>query len=139
MNTKDKSSVLLSIFLRKGGEGLFTKVVNEKNKHLYQEINKYLENVERLLIIYFNDSNNWVGITNERIIFADNGHISDIFHSAIKEVRMGLNEEAKKGIMDKTLFTLIKVKTTDNKTYLLTLEKGMGFQGFFQVLHFLAG
>lgn len=35
MNTTDKSSIYISIFKRKGGEGLNTKIVNETNKKDY--------------------------------------------------------------------------------------------------------
>lgn len=47
MTTADKSSVYISIFKRKGGEGLNTKIIKENNKRNYNSLFLQLEERER--------------------------------------------------------------------------------------------
>jgi hypothetical protein len=43
MKTKDKASILLLIFRRKGGEGMLTKVIDKNNSINYQKILSLLD------------------------------------------------------------------------------------------------
>lgn len=64
MELKYKSSILLSIFKRKGGEGVLTKIVNINNKFNYLA----LDEGEQALILYDQNGENWLLLTDNCII-----------------------------------------------------------------------
>lgn len=51
MNTNDKSSTYISIFKRKGGEGLTTKIIKEAGNKDYNGLFTQLEKNEKPLLI----------------------------------------------------------------------------------------
>ena len=67
MYSKDKSSVYLSIFKRKGAEGDYTKIINDENKNQYSDLISRLVENENPLIVYFKNILNWFLLTNNRI------------------------------------------------------------------------
>lgn len=48
----NKSSIYISVFKRKGGEGLKTKIINDTNKQQYENLFSELEDNEYPLIVY---------------------------------------------------------------------------------------
>jgi hypothetical protein len=137
MNSKDKSSVYLSIFNRKGGEGDNTKVLNDENKSQYSDLLSRLVDNENPLITYFKDILNWFLLTNSRILILKEGLLEVYNNSDIIEVRPALEEELKDIIHNKEFFTRLKIKTKDNEEIILSLEKGKPYEGIYQVLHFI--
>jgi hypothetical protein len=138
MNTTDKSSIYISIFKRKGGEGLNTKIVNETNKKDYSSFFSKLVENERPLLIYFVNKLNWFLLTNSRILMSNEGLSSSLYLADINEVHPALQEEMKDRITDKQKFTRLKIKTSNNEYFICKLEQGPPFEGVYQVLHFIA-
>lgn len=132
-----KSSIYISIFKRKGGEGLKTKIINDSNKNQYESLFLRLENSENPLIVYFENMQNWFLLTDTRILFSNEG-ISSIFNNAdIIEVQPAMQEEFKNKIMDKEKFTRLKVRTKNNECFICKIEQGLPYKGLYQTLHFI--
>ncbi|SKD09161.1 hypothetical protein SAMN05660461_5042 [Chitinophaga ginsengisegetis] len=135
MEAKDKSSILISIFRRKGSEGQFTKIIDENSKSQYDNLLSSLDHDEKGLIVYYRDSVDWLLLTNRRVLASSN---IIILNSDIIEVSPALQEEFRDMVTNKNKFTRLLVKDKNNKTYILSLEMGYPYEGFFQVLHFIA-
>lgn len=132
---KDRASIILSIFKRKGGEGVFTKIVTDMD-YQYHELGQYLTDNEKLLIVCHRDNLNWISLSNNRIIISSDGNISSILYTNIKYVKLALEEEYKNGVKDKNRFSLLKIGSPDRE-YVLDFEEGKPLAGIYQVLHFL--
>lgn len=138
MNTSDKSSTYISIFKRKGGEGLNTKIIKETNKKDYNDLFTQLGENEKPLLIYFLDLLNWFLLTNNRILMCNEGQSIFLYLTDIIEVRPALQEEMNVRISDKRKFTRLKIKTKNGDYFICRLEKGQSYEGIYQVLHFIA-
>ncbi|WP_288448293.1 hypothetical protein [uncultured Chryseobacterium sp.] len=135
--TKDKSLVYLSIFKRKGGEGIKTKIINTDNENQFKILFSYLSDQEKPLIILFENISNWTLLTNKKILINKQDKFSDIKINEIIEVRPALEEELKDGISNKNDFTRLKIKLKNQDYIIIDLEKGKPFEGLYQVLHFI--
>jgi len=138
MNTTDKSSTYISIFKRKGGEGLATKIIKEADKKDYNGLFTQLEKNEKPLLIYFLNLLNWFLLTNNRILMCNEGQSIFLYLADIIEVRPALQEEMNDMISDKQKFTRLKIKTKNGDYFICKLEKGQPYEGIYQVLHFIA-
>jgi hypothetical protein len=137
MNSKDKSSVYLSIFKRKGGEGEYTKIVSDENINQYPELIFKLVEQENPLIVYFKNILNWFLLTNSRILILNEGGFEAFENTEIVEVQPALEEELKDKVTNKEKFTRIRVEMENKKEVLLNLEAGKPYEGIYQVLHFV--
>ncbi len=137
MELKDKSSIMKSLFKRKGEEGTFTKVIERDNENFYEKIyNKELKNNEKGVIICFFNENNWFLLTNLGIHI--NNEISVFLaYSDIKEVRLAIEKEFENNITDKNFYSNLLLIDNNNKEYVLNIESGKPFWGIYQVLHFI--
>ncbi|PWW17010.1 hypothetical protein [Chryseobacterium sp. AG844] len=133
----DKSLIYISIFKRKGGEGLNTKVINNNNKNCYIHLLNELRENEKPLIVYYKNTLNYFILTNFRIINCYSGNQCIINLNDIIEVQLALKEEFNDRVMDKEKFTRLKIKTKSNDYFILNLEEGKPYQGLYQVLHFI--
>lgn len=138
MQAKEKSSILLSIFRRKGAEGLMTKIIDDNNKAQYKPLFDSLNGNEKPLIIYYESELNWFILTSSRIIMKMNGYTSNILNTDLIEVRPAIQEEFKDKIINKNNFTRLYLKDTNLKDYILKMEMGEPYEGLYQVLHFIA-
>ncbi|TYR30778.1 hypothetical protein FXV77_21855 [Sphingobacterium phlebotomi] len=134
----DKLSTYISIFKRKGGEGLYTKIIKESNERDYSSLFSQLEEKEKPLLIYFINLLNWFMLTNNRILMSEEGKSIFLYLTDITEVRPALQEEMNEGIVDKRKFTKLKIKIKNGKSFVSKLEEGQPYQGIYQVLHFIA-
>lgn len=137
MNSEDKSSIYLSIFKRKGGEGDYTKIVNDENKNQYSDILSRLIENEKALIVYFKNILNWLLLTNSRILILNEGTFEVLNNFDIIEVRPALEEELRDRVNNKGNFTRLKIKIKNGEEVVLILEKGKPYEGIYQVLHFI--
>lgn len=135
MDVKDKSSILISIFMRKGGEGEFTKIINENNEFQFRQLFSSLKKEEKGLIVYYKSQTEWLLLTNKRVLTSF-GNI--IPHSDIIRVSPALEDEFSNTITDKNRFTKLRLEAKNNKTYILSLEMGKAYLGFYQILHFIS-
>lgn len=133
-----KSSIYVSIFKRKGAEGLNTKIITEENKKDYISLFSKVEENETPLIIYFLNLLNWFLLTNNRILFSNEGTITFVNYSDIVEVHLALREEMNDGIIDKNKFSRLKIKIKNGENFVCKLEQGQSYQGIYQLLHFIA-
>lgn len=133
----NKSSIYTSIFKRKGGEGLKTKIINDDNRKQYESLFFGLENNETPLIVFFENMQNWFLLTDLRILFCNEGVNSNLKNTDIIEVQPALQEEFRDKIMDKEKFTRLKLKTRNNEFFICKIEQGSSYNGLYQTLHFI--
>ncbi|WP_265130973.1 hypothetical protein [Chryseobacterium oranimense] len=134
---KNKSSIYISTFKRKGGEGLKTKIITDTNRKQYENLFVELGDNEHPLIVYFENIQNWVLFTDLRILFSNEGAGAFFNISDIIEVTPAIEEEFKNKVINKEEFTRLKVKTRNNDYFICKLEPGLPYQGFYQMLHFI--
>ncbi|WP_316838345.1 hypothetical protein [Pedobacter nutrimenti] len=132
--TKYKSSVLLSIFRRKGAEGASTKILNEDNKLNFVNQISLLKDEEQPLLCSKQDELNWLFITNDRIIQANESEISSILYSELVEVSLAMQDEFKDGVVKKEDFTRFVLKDSKGRKHIVKVEKGKPYQGIYQML-----
>ncbi|QIK54261.1 hypothetical protein G7051_07880 [Dysgonomonas sp. HDW5B] len=133
MELKYKSSILLSIFRRKGGEGALTKIINSNNKFNYS----VLEEEEQALILYEHDRENWLLLTNNRILEKKEKRLLSIYYCNLLTVRPAIEYEFRLGVMNKEEFTYLYVENYKYDGYILKVEQGQPYQGIYQVLHYI--
>lgn len=92
MNTNDKASTQVSIFKRKGGEGLNTKIVKEANNKDYDCFFTRLDETEKPLLINFLNLLNWFLLTNNRNLMSIDGRSKFVYLTDIIEVRPALQK-----------------------------------------------
>ncbi|HRB70530.1 hypothetical protein [Flavobacterium sp. WV_118_3] len=138
MYTTDKSSIYISIFKRKGGEGLSTKIIMDIDNERYNSLFAQLEVNEKPLLIYFQSMLNWFLLTNSRILMSNEGQFTFLYLADIIEVHPALQEEMNDKINDKQKFTRLKIKMKNGKYFVCKLEKGQPYEGIYQVLHYIA-
>ncbi|MDR2008631.1 MAG: hypothetical protein LBQ34_06645 [Alphaproteobacteria bacterium] len=138
MNITDKSSIYISIFKRKGGEGLNTKIIKEANNKNYNSLFIRLEENEKPLLIYFLNMLNWFLLTNSRILTSNDGQSTFLYLTDIIEVRPALQEELNDRVINKQKFTMLKIKMKNGEYFVCKLEMGQPYEGIYQVLHFIA-
>lgn len=132
-----KSSILLSIFKRKGGEGCYTKIITTCNNTFFINQLKSLEEDEEALICFKQDELNWVLITNTRILQSCSNIKQFIEYTKIHKVYPALKDEFVDGIFNKHDFTYLTLEDSNNE-YRIKVEKGEPFQGIYQMLNFIA-
>jgi len=135
---KDKSSVILSIFRRKGGEGIQTKIIHNENKSYFSNQIAILKENENALLCFKQDDSNWLLITNTRIVQERDRVRLSIPYSELLEVNPALQNEFQNGVMSKSDFTKLNLKCSDGNKYIIELEKGEPYQGIYQLLHYVA-
>lgn len=133
MELKYKSSILLSIFRRKGGEGALTKIINNNNKFNYS----VLEEEEQALILYDQGGENWLLLTNNRILEKKEKRLLSIYYCNLLNVRPAIEYEFRMGVMNKEEFTYLYVENYKYDGYILKVEQGQPYQGVYQVLHYI--
>ncbi|AOM79101.1 hypothetical protein [Pedobacter steynii] len=132
---KSKSSILLSIFRRKGGEGVLTKIINEDNKLNFSNQVALIKADEQPLLCFKKDELNWLFITSDRIIESEESIILSIPYCELVEVSLAIQEEFRDRVMNKENFTRLVLKASNGQRYVLKLEKGKPYQGIYQMLH----
>ena len=135
MLTSDLSSVILAIFLRKGGEGVYTKIV-EKTSIEIDKLYKKDNEGEVPLIVSYNDTG-YIIFTNQRVVKSINGGFNSITYSDLENVRPALFDEFKNLVVDKKKFTKLCVREKNGNEFLLILESGNPYAGIYQFLSFL--
>ncbi|MEZ4888463.1 MAG: hypothetical protein R3E32_27295 [Chitinophagales bacterium] len=135
MGNKDYSSIILSIFKRKGGEGKYTKILpQEVSANILSE----LESNEEILIFYYKNKVNYLLITNFRLFQLHEGDRIIVNHRELKSIYPAMYEEFSDGVLDMKLFTRIKLFYNNNYSCVVYIEEGEPFSGILQVLSFLA-
>jgi hypothetical protein len=135
---RNKSSVLLSIFRRKGGEGALTKIIDDNNKTEFINQIALLEGEEIPLICFKQDELNWLLISNRRISGKKEGLKLSILFTELVEVNIAMHEEFKDRITNKENFTRLALKDRSGRKYIIKCEKGEPYRGVYQVLYYIA-
>jgi hypothetical protein len=137
MENNDKSNIYLSIFKRKGGEGVNTKI-NEKTDFFFEEKN-FLEGEKILLSSKMNVEDEIILFTNKRVIILNkNSIISELDFVNIIDVKPAIQEEYNEGIRNTIDFTKIKIFMKDESISILKIESGEPYNGVFQMLHYIS-
>ncbi|ASZ13330.1 hypothetical protein CK934_21375 [Chitinophaga sp. MD30] len=134
-----KPSILLSIFKRKGGEGLLTRIIYESNDQTYVNQLALLEPTESALICCRQDESNWVLLTDKRILEQKGAALFSLYFTEMADVTLALRGEQTENGPPKGNFTRLKLKDKQDKEYIISVEAGASFQGLLQVLHYIIG
>jgi hypothetical protein len=134
---KDSSSIIVSIFKRKGAEGEYTKIISGRNQAHYSQYLPPLNKDEKGLIICLINAKNWLLLTSDRVLANIDGIVNDIPHKKIVNIAPALLEELNDGIFQKDSFTRLKLREHNGNEHILFLEKGKPYIGFYQALHFI--
>jgi hypothetical protein len=137
-STKYKPSILLSIFKRKGGEGVMTNIISDENKRNYLSQIYALETEELPLLCFKQDELNWLLLTNNRVIEEIEGVKFVMPYSELIEVSLAIQEEFKDNVVNKEDFTRLILKDNFDNRHIIRTEKGKPFQGVYQILHHIA-
>jgi hypothetical protein len=137
MKRKTKTSLLIPKFIRYGGEGLFTKIITSSNNFQYVDLLQYLDNDETPLIVYKYNLD-WTLLTDKRILTMFNGCINIILNENLQSADTALKDEFANGVKNQPDFTKISLKDINNTKFIITVEKGLPYNGLLQVLHFIA-
>lgn len=134
---EESSSVLLSIFKRKGGEGSHTKIIDPSN--IYKSLNTLNndDDIENALIHYKKNESNWLVITTNKLIYMQNGHKINLPFQELLSVTIAVKEELKE-YKKKDEFTRLNIIGRAGNSYIIQVEHGKPFNGIYQVLHHLA-
>jgi len=137
-HSKYNSSILTSIFKRKGGEGILTKLVDKENidECISQEIT--FSNEEYPILRFKKNNLNWLLFTNEKIIYKKNETLLVILLSNLLEVNIAMKEEMKDGIVNIEEFTKLNLEDNEKYIFLIEIEKGLPYQGIYQMLHYIS-
>ena len=132
-----KSSILISIFKRKGDEGQYTKIV-QGNTKLNNIIPLSLGIDEIGLLLYYKSEDEWFLLSNKKIRSNYRGKTLELDVEDLQAVNIAMQEEFSNGIRDKKHFNKLRITDKRNNSSILHLEKGLPYEGIYQVLHFLA-
>lgn len=132
MELKYKSSILLSIFRSKGGEGALTKIINSNNKFNYSVLEE-----EHALILYDQGEESWLLLTNNRILEKKEKRLLSIYYCNLLTVRPAIEYEFRMGVMNKEEFIYLYVENYKYNGYILKVEQGQPYQGVYQLLHYI--
>jgi len=139
LRQKYKLSLLVKKFSRYGGEGIFTKIITDANKPLYVDLLQYLEENELPLIVCKFNKSDWTLLTDRRLLIMINDDMNIILHENLIKADSPLRVEYENGVKNRLDFTRILLKDVSNNIeFIITLEKGLPYQGLLQVLHFIA-
>jgi hypothetical protein len=137
MKNSDKSNIYLSIFKRKGGEGIYTKI-DEQIESFLEEKDR-LEGEKLLLSSKRNDEDEIVLFTNMRFIIINKTNIIlESNFSNIIDVKPAIQEEYNDGIKNPVNFSKIKIFMEDESNFILKIESGEPYNGIFQILHYIS-
>lgn len=139
MYNEIKPSILLSIFKRKGGEGLLTRIIYESNNQAYVNQLALLEPAENALICCKQDESNWILLTDKRIVEQKGAVFFSLYFADMADVTLALRGEHVDNVSHKGNFTRLKLKDKQGKEYIISVEAGASFQGLLQVLHYIVG
>lgn len=133
-----KSSILCSIFKRKGAEGLLTKMISHENQADYPYQLSFLEAAENPLVCFKQDDSNWLLLSDHRILEERGGRKLFLPFSDIAKVDFAIQLEFRDGIKNMNDFTRIALEDHQGNMHLVKAEKGEPFHGIFQMLHYIA-
>ncbi|MDQ0067701.1 hypothetical protein [Chryseobacterium lathyri] len=132
-----KKTTLESIFNRKGGEGLKTRLI--KNDYsLLAQINYDIKECENSILIYFIDNESWMLFTDTKIIFSKKNQLSELEYNKLMHVKPALSEEIKNGVTKADDFTKLLITCNDNSSLIIDTEKGLPYKGIYQMLHYIS-
>jgi hypothetical protein len=127
-------NIILSIFKRKGGEGLFTKVGNSAMPAppVLLPIN------EDELIRYYEHENKWLIVSDQSLMANDDGTLVKLRHENIKQVVPDMSAEYAKGVHKTSDFTKLQIMDIKGTFYSVSMEAGKPYNGLLQLLSYIS-
>ncbi len=130
-------TILESIFNRKGGEGIKTKLI-KNDDNLLTRISYDVKEQETPILIYFVDNESWMLFTDAKIIYNRRNQQLELEYNTIIHVKPALSEEIKNGVTKADDFTKLLVTFNDNSSLIIDTEKGLPYKGIYQMLHHIS-
>nr|WP_314499391.1 hypothetical protein [uncultured Chryseobacterium sp.] len=132
-----KKNILISIFTRKGGEGINTKMITE-DLNLLNKVNSKIKENENPLLIYFINDENWTLFTDIKILINEKSQLKELLYNQLMNVKPALSAEIKNGITETNDFTKLLLTFKDKSSIIISVEKGLPFKGIYQMLHYVS-
>ncbi len=136
MHKPVSTSVMKSVFLRKGGETDKTRIV--VNNLLRYKVPFELKENETIVIEYFESVNEWAVISNQKLVFSTLSGITNIPFSDLKWVVSDVIGKLSGVVTPKTEMRYLILKLQNGDKKLLTTEVGSPFWGIYNMLLFVA-
>ena len=132
-------SVLQSRLRRNGGETELTRIISEENIQDYAVQLEGLEPDEKGVIVYRKDDNNWVLLSQTRIIAVKDGTRLELFYEDILSATYAMQEEAQEAPGSFKGMSKVALIGKNGTRYVVQLEPGRGFSGVYAALAFAVG
>lgn len=132
-----KKNILESIFNRKGGEGIKTRLIKNDNS-LLARIDYNIKENENPFLLYFIDSEYWMLFTDNKIIFNKSKQLLELEYNKLINVKPALSEEIKSGVTKSDDFTKLLMTFDDKSSLIIDTEKGLPYKGIYQMLHYIS-
>jgi hypothetical protein len=120
-------------------EGIYTKIITSENEHEYEELLKYLEGDEIPLIVCKFSASDWTLLTTKRVLSMNAEGLRIMNHEELIHCKLDWEWEIANGARTLANFTKIVLRDINNKTFILTLEKGYPLGGILSTLTFIRG
>ncbi|MCQ9635585.1 hypothetical protein MP477_11505 [Chryseobacterium sp. WG23] len=131
-----KKTILESLFNRKGGEGIKTRLI-KNNTSLLTNINYKIKENETPILIYFIDDESWMLFTDVKIAFNKKNQLLELEYNNLTHVKPALSEEIKNGVTKADNFTRLLLTFNNKSSLIIDVEKGPPYKGIYQMLHYI--
>jgi hypothetical protein len=130
------TSVMKSVFLRKGGETDKTRIV--ANNVLRHKVPFEFTEEETIVVEYFETVNEWAVISNQKLVFSTLAGISRISFTNLKWVVSDIEGKLSGVVTPKTEMRHLILQLQNGDEKLLTTEVGQPFWGIYNMLQFVS-
>lgn len=135
---KDKSirvDRVLRMFNKSGGNGEYTKLFSEFTDLVQDELSSKLGigDAETAILVSYRDSDTWVVLTSERLVWRDGDVQNSLLWEQIKNATIPMSALAALKSSAKLENAVLEVTTDSGKVEIL-VEAGKPFSGFWNVL-----
>lgn len=136
MHKPVSTSVIKSVFLRKGGETDKTHIV--VNNQLRYKVPFELTEEETMVLEYSESVNEWAVISNQKLVFGTHSGITIIPFADLKWVTSDIQGKLSGVVTPKTEMRHLILQLHNGDEKLLTTEVGSPFWGIYNMLQFVA-
>jgi hypothetical protein len=136
---QDRKEVWSLIFKRKGGDGVYTRLFDEIDSARRAKLLSLarLPDDEIPVVASFADTNSWLLLTTERLIWSSTGARQELALTIVREVRPDF-EALRRSKIPKTDMKDLQIRTFQNEELIIELEPGAPLFGVWNILNNVA-
>jgi hypothetical protein len=133
-------STLKALLERRGAWGVITRPFEEFDDEIRESLTSQagLIEEEQPVIVCFRDKENWVLISDARLIWSESASHHSVAVSDIVKVTADLAGDAQSGARTKNDLHHLVIRTSNGETHRVNLEPGPPFFGVWNVVMFMA-